>query len=527
MYFELLFRDVLPHVCDKREFFHQVLLGAFVLRCDCKEIIAGISQAASNVQSPSDLEVLAEEVWGFNARHWKIDDQWILDTVPESTGLGAALRRSYEQLATSGLESLGAVYERVATLRAATSPGDAAQSSRVLTDDDLREIESRMFLLPYYANTIQTQPFAGFRFLIVLHFLKDLVTFLVSCEKLGLRPSETILFCKDYLYPDRQAIGATLHARGYEVLPLSERRDGVRWLLRSCPQDERVAIIEDGGYIVPLVHEEFQSELDKVAGAVEQTTRGIRNDRQLGHLAFNVHSVADAQLKEQFEPPHVARAIVDNIRKLVPSVNFSGKQAAVLGYGTIGRHVALQLGPDNLKMVVSVFDPEPNRRLAATQDGFLTRASCGDAVANRALVVGCSGETSVGREELLRMDSGTLVASGSSDQKEIGLLELEALSDKREDTFQEGRPVGTKYRIRSTDTYLHLLANGYPVNFWGSESMPDEASDLVMSLILLATNDLCCHHARYASGINASDINDLAEQHRVAKLYMDRYHPGG
>ena len=85
--------------------------------------------------------------------------------------------------------------------------------------------------------------------------------------------------------------------------------------------------------------------------------------------SFELSRYRPRNSSRRFKPPHVARAVIANVQKLLPNVNLSGRHALVIGYGSIGEQVALHL-KDALKMRVSVFDVNSNKVLKAQQHGF-------------------------------------------------------------------------------------------------------------------------------------------------------------
>ena len=70
---------------------------------------------------------------------------------------------------------------------------------------------------------------------------------------------------------------------------------------------------------------------------------------------FPVISIPKSKIKNTYEPPHVARAVINNLQRLLPDKNFNGRRAFVIGFGSIGEQIALQL-KDSLNMIVSVYD---------------------------------------------------------------------------------------------------------------------------------------------------------------------------
>jgi len=376
-----------------------------------------------------------------------------------------------------------------------------------------------MPVLSYLSNKTESECFAGKTLLILLHFLGDLIPFVEACRKAGASPTNTLIFCKDYLYPNKEEIKSYLGKGGYKVYSVKEIDVALKEL--NSEGTDEIIIIEDGGIIVPRVHRAFGDLVTATLGAVEQTTKGIRNDEQVKELSFPVISIPGSKLKDTFEPPHVARAVVNAIRRLLADRDLSGRNALVLGYGNIGEHIALQLR-DTLGMKVSICDLDPAKLLKAQQYGFDAEESLRESVKQKFLIIGATGETAIGRSEVLAMEHNVYLISASSEQWEFCLSELEALSSEKGDLLGHGEKTGTRYKIRNTEKYVNLVADGYPINFWKTESMPNEASDLIMSLIFVSSVEVASN-VSLVSGINHEIANKLAERYELGRIYLE-YH---
>ena len=383
----------------------------------------------------------------------------------------------------------------------------------------LFQLSENMPVLSYLSNKIENDPFKGKTLLILLHFLRDLIPFVEACRKAGALPSNTMIFYKDYQYPNKQEIEEYLKRGGHTIYPIKEVDDALEKL--NFDGFGSTIIIEDGGVIVPKVQRDFQKLAAAPLGAVEQTTRGIRNDQQVEKLSFPVISIPGSDLKDTFEPPHVARAVINNIQRLLPDKNFSGKNALVVGYGNIGEQVALQVR-DTLKMKVSVYDLDNTKLLKAQQYGFDTEENLRDSVKQKFLIIGATGETVIGRGEILAMEHNVYLISASSEQWEFCISELDGLSSEKSNLLHNGAKIGTRYKIRNTEKYVNLIADGYPINFWKTESMPNEVSDLIMSLIFISTVEIATNTS-LPSGINYEITNELAKRYELDKMYLE-YH---
>lgn len=381
------------------------------------------------------------------------------------------------------------------------------------------QVSEDMPVLLYLSKKVKTKLFKGKTLLVLLHFLKDLIPFLNSCRKAGASPSDTILFYKNYQYLNKDEIANILSKEGYRIYPMTKVDEVLKQL--NSEQTKEMIVIEDGGHIVPKLHKDFKSLAKVTLGAVEQTTKGIRNDAQIKKLRFPVISIPGSDLKDTFEPHHVARAVVNNIQNLLPDINFSGRKALTIGFGHVGKKIALQLR-DTLKMQVSIHDLDSNKLVEAQQCGFGTEENLAACLERKLLVVGATGETTVRRSEILAMEHNVYLVSASSEQWEFCVPELEALCSEKVDLFINGRKIGTRYKIRKTEKYVNLIADGYPINFWKMESMPNEVSDLIMSLMFVSALEIAKNRHLRAK-INYDTVNKLAGQYELSKIYLE-YH---
>lgn len=382
-------------------------------------------------------------------------------------------------------------------------------------------------LLRYYSRDpelVKLKPFEGKRVFFVLHFLRDLVPFVKACENLGLNLKNSYFFYKDYPYPQRDAIKQWLEEESAIVKPRSYIHQYLKQVAES-PMEHigKILIVEDGGFFVPLIHSDFTQLIPNTIGAVEQTTRGIRNAEEIKELKFPIISVATSKLKSQFEPQYIAKAVIDNIRRMLPHVALNGKSAALFGYGTIGKEIAKWL--DQNKVKVTVFDPSHENTLQAHQEGFNVEDSPIYAAQNKNFVIGASGNESITSEVIANLSHGTYLVSASSELYEIDMEELQRQQiTAQEITDDSNENIGTDFMLPPNNRIVHVLANGYPINFWGFDSMPEEASDLILSLILLCSAELAL--GDYSTcGINSNAVNELAEKYEIAKKFLE-FHKG-
>jgi S-adenosylhomocysteine hydrolase len=383
-------------------------------------------------------------------------------------------------------------------------------------------------LLRYYSRDPgfqKSQPFKNKRVFVILYFLRDLIPFVEGMKNLGLEMSNAYFFYKDYPYPQKEGIKTWLSEQEAVVEPRSKIPQYLEQLnvMQSASIGE-ILVIEDGGFIVPEVHKKFTNLIPHVIGAVEQTTRGIRNDAAIGEIQFPVISVATSKLKGTFEPQYIGRAVVENIKRLLPDISLNGKTVGLFGYGTIGREIADWFRSN--KSIVTVFDPSPENRLLAHQNGFPLATSPEENATNKNFVIGASGNESINSKVIAHLTHGTYIVSASSELYEVDVDELTRLQSRMAELKNpSGETIGTDFELPPSNRVIHVIANGYPINFWGFESMPNEASDLIMSLIFLCACELGSR-SMSAKGIDAEFVNALAGDHKLADKFLEIHKQG-
>ena len=342
-------------------------------------------------------------------------------------------------------------------------------------------------------------PLAGYSLFVVQHVLDDLYKLLEAFIHLGCAPEDISVV--GIPYSSRAEVGEKIrNGLNCQIdLPRIFPFDGCVYFRflelfeRSVEKGNRLIILEDGGYTVPLVSQLAVTGCinpNMIAGAVEQTTRGKWIDQQMewgGYLRVPVISIPDCQTKQEVEPPYIAWAVQENLRHLlevvVPDKHL--EKVGIFGYGTIGKKLAeyfKRVG--NATVYVSELNPDKHPDEALY--GELTL----DRLAECDLVIGTTGATSIGLQVLDRVKHTTILASTSSRQIEI---DVRALSDKARRAHSIGPqqpsvmgiPAGRRfdYLLRGGSKSAFLLYDGYPVNFSG-RSLPDYVGDAVLSLLL-------------------------------------------
>lgn len=336
------------------------------------------------------------------------------------------------------------------------------------------------------------KPLENLTVILVLHFLTDLPPLLARLELLGLAPEKTWLVRKPYQYIHAATIRDQLRNKGYRIEectaaegPEEPARRVLRELQRSLKEKDRLLVIEDGGYLTPLLHApDFADLLNKCVGAVEQTTKGLRaiqKVEQSSGLKIPVISVASSELKLRLEAAEVGDALAFTLENYYRT--FIGKPLGfpilVLGYGAVGRNLASALASRGAR--VSVYDSDIKQRIDASvsKSHLEVLESLVDLGPFR-LVVGTTGTTSLDARLLLQAPDGLLLASGSSDRLEFdveGLREHVKAPVDENIVFDE---LVTWYRLDNGRS-VGLLCDGYPINFIIGDGIAKSVIDPILA----------------------------------------------
>jgi S-adenosylhomocysteine hydrolase len=397
------------------------------------------------------------------------------------------------------------------------------------------EIPATLRLAQEYAENYLggSTPFTGKTVLMVLHFLSDIIPFVHALHYLGADYESMVLIAKPYPYSHRDAVSHRLECLGVQVYRAGKREvsaiaaDILEKLRRSPRLGERtIIVIEDGGYFAPLLHEErFEAVALRCIGVVEQTTKGIREaEDRIKRFKLPILSVAESKFKGDYESPEIGRLTVQNVGRFVPNVKLSGGHAIVFGFGSIGEHVAANLNRAfNMGVSVVVNNPAHLLKAIHRKDIVMEAKATFDELRFSdiaVLVIGTTGrESTISKSILSRLKDGCILASTSSDRIEIDMTALEAMAGANVDVIEEGN-VRYIFDFDGRRKAITVLADGYPINFFVSESLPNDTIDPVMTLLLLCAVEIC--KGVVPLGIQRSLVDRITDDHRLIEHILER-----
>lgn len=291
--------------------------------------------------------------------------------------------------------------------------------------------------------------------LLVTHLLPDRPHFIEVLDRVGRVGA---------ILPKPKSVhGPTLNwaQQRYPVLPLDRHwtSDPQGVIARISPlieAHERLIILDIGGYFAKtqaVLSEHFG---ERFIGVVEMTENGHQRYEQ-EPLAAPVVSVARSPLK-QAEDIQIGLSVVYSAESLARTLRrtFNVCQAALFGYGKVGRSIARELRCRNLHL--ELVETDALRQVEALSHGFKLVGK-EEALARAELVICSTGNGSLDIEDLQALRPGAMLASVTSADDEFAFC-LSQLTWPSEEVCPHVLAL-----TRPDGSTIFLLNRGEAVNF--------------------------------------------------------------
>lgn len=119
-------------------------------------------------------------------------------------------------------------------------------------------------------------------------------------------------------------------------------------------------ILDDGGDLTKMIHQEYPEILKNIKGVSEETTTGVARLYQMekeGKLKIPAINVNDAVTKSKFDNLYGCKeSVIDGIKRAT-DVMIAGKMAVICGFGNVGKGCAEALKSQGARVVVTEIDP--------------------------------------------------------------------------------------------------------------------------------------------------------------------------
>lgn len=337
-------------------------------------------------------------------------------------------------------------------------------------------VEKHMPVLSGIAKQFrEEQPFAGLKVVVSVH-LEAKTAYLAQVIHEG---GGEVYATGSNPLSTQDDVCAGLASRGVTVLAthgctLEEYHDFQCKALSVKPD----VIIDDGGDMVHILHEEHPEWAVNLRGGCEETTTGIirlRNRAKAGQLRFPMFNINDADCKHLFDNRYgTGQSVWDGVMRTTNLV-VAGTTVVVAGYGWCGKGVAMRAKGLGAKVVVTEVDPV--KAIEAVMDGFTVlpmaeAAKVGDWFVT---VTDCDGV--IRPEHMLEMKEGAILCNAGHFDVEVDVAGLRALA-------KESREVRHNIEgfLLPNGKTIYLLAEGRLVNLAAGDGHPAEIMDMSFAL---------------------------------------------
>lgn len=330
---------------------------------------------------------------------------------------------------------------------------------------------------------IRTRPFAGLKVALSVHLEAKTARL---CEVLSRGGAEMFITGSNPLSTQDDIAAALVH-EGLNVFAVhdateQEYEDGIRRVIEAGPN----IIIDDGGDLVKMIHENYPELIPDVIGGCEETTTGILRlqtmDRE-HRLEFPMMLVNDAKCKHFFDNRYgTGQSVWDGINRTTNLI-VAGKTVVVAGYGWCGKGVAMRAKGLGAEVIVTEIDPV--KAMEAVMDGFsvMTMAQAAPKGDFFVTVTGCEDVIS-GKHFPLLKDGAILCNAGHFDV-EVAVAKLREYA------------VGVRPARNNIKAYdlpdgktVYVIADGRLVNLAAGDGHPAEIMDMSFAIQALSAKYL-------------------------------------
>jgi adenosylhomocysteinase len=272
-------------------------------------------------------------------------------------------------------------------------------------------------------------------------------------------------------------------------------------------------LLDDGGDLTAIMHNEYKDLLKNVKGVSEETTTGIKalnkmeKDKSLLLPAINVN---DSVTKSKFDNLYGCReSLVDGIRRAT-DVMMSGKIAIVAGFGDVGKGSAASLRQSGARVLVT--EADPICALQAAMEGYEV-VLMEEAISKADIVVTATGNKDIVTADHMRdmKDRAILCNIGHFDNE----IQVDALKNYK---WSEVKPQVHEIELPSKKRII-LLAEGRLVNLGCATGHPSFVMSASFTNQVIAQIELWNNYKNYENKVYVLPKN-LDE--KVAMLHLKK-----
>lgn len=275
-------------------------------------------------------------------------------------------------------------------------------------------------------------------------------------------------------------------------------------------------ILDDGGDLTAMVHNQFPELLAGIRGLSEETTTGVHRLYQMhekGELKVPAINVNDSVTKSKFDNLYGCReSLADGIKRAT-DVMVAGKIVVVAGYGDVGKGCAHSMRSYGARVIITEIDPI--NALQAAMEGFEVTTMEEAASQGNIFVTTTGNRDIIHGEHMKIMKNDAIVCN-------IGHFDLEIdmawLNSQPNVTKEEIKPQVDRYTFQDSHSII-VLAEGRLVNLGCATGHPSFVMSNSFTNQVMAQLALWNETDKYPLGVHVLP-KKLDEE--VAQLHLDQ-----
>jgi adenosylhomocysteinase len=337
-----------------------------------------------------------------------------------------------------------------------------------------------------------SQPLKGARIAGCLHMTIQTAVLIETLTHLG----ATVRWSSCNIFSTQDQAAAAVAAAGTPVFAWKgETEEEAVWCIEQTIKGPDGwtpnMILDDGGDLTKIMHDEFPELLKDVKGISEETTTGVirlvemQKRSELMAPAINVN---DSVTKSKFDNLYGCReSLIDGIKRAT-DVMLGGKTAVVAGYGDVGKGCAAALSGQGARVLVTEIDPIC--ALQAAMEGYQV-VTMDEAAPLGDLFVTATGNVDIITIEHMRaMKDRAIVCNIGHFDSEIQIAAL------KNSTWDEIKPQVHEVTM-SGGKRLIVLAEGRLVNLGCATGHPSFVMSFSFTNQVMAQMELWKNHTAY------------------------------
>ncbi len=274
-------------------------------------------------------------------------------------------------------------------------------------------------------------------------------------------------------------------------------------------------ILDDGGDLTIMMHDQYPQLLKNVKGISEETTTGVHRLKEMqkkGTLAVPAINVNDSVTKSKFDNLYGCReSLVDGIKRAT-DVMIAGKVCVVAGYGDVGKGSAQSFKGLGGRVIITEIDPIC--ALQAAMEGYQVMKMENAAKIGDIFVTATGNYHVINSKHLDSMKDGAIVCNIGHFDSEIEVSHL-----KRDNVSKSTiKPQVDEFTLPSGKKIV-LLAEGRLVNLGCGTGHPSFVMSNSFTNQVMAQIELWNHSDKYENKVYTLPKN-LDE--KVAALHLKK-----